>query len=615
MKKNLIALYVIAGMTVAACTNNSEQPELKPGNGSSDVFTAVIGQETRTSLDANNNVVWSNDDAITVFKMGGGVQDYSIVEGAGTTTAQFIAEGDVVSSGALDQNYAIYPSGDYTFENKVFQLDLSYLAKQAVNTTSFAEEQSLMTAKSGGSELKFYNALSMLQVNLCAYDLDAFTIKGIKVTADQPLAGKAAIDMSGETPVLTIAEDGSKEISLDIPEEGIVMNGECNHDLKGGHNFYILLPAGTYTNFRIAVDMLCVEEGTAADGGVEKFLTLAKSYETITLERSKINTFHRSIDALFSVNGTIYSDILEGYAANKNAESLEVKLERERVLYWPFFESKELQASEISLPINIDGQNKTVEFADPDGWPILINANDNPVTLKDLNCTGEISLMYFGVNSKTEYNTTYIDNLNMSNMKVNYWAAIRTATFVTGKSTISNSTITGSTISENDPWNGHSWKDVLHAPSEICYDLGINSQAIVNIYNSTIGKIYMFEHSNLYINEGSTVDYIFAHVNWNNGGTNGLTLNNGSYVKEIDSKSYASTRGSKVTINSGAKVDVFNIRGLLTSSASNSAVMTKISAGATIGKINFYNGKETVQETYNSVAEFLAVHPECELTE
>jgi len=518
MKKYLgLLAFPIMLMTGCRIENSLDVTPDNPDNNPVEkvlTFTGIINgtNNSRTAFGEYNKgeygVFWTEGDNISVYTKSGKQQQYDLTGGAGSAKGTFTFVDDVADITAPNAHYAVYPHAlnksdydyakghdyKYSFNNGILTLDLSNLAEQTYNPADdqagadkFQLTKSVMTAKSTDTTLKFENALAMLHVNICAGEeenFENFTVHEIKLTAGdgQPLWGAGAtIDMNGNNPKAVIpANPDQNVITLKLPEGGLVIEEDCaelgngnNYDSNynynlGGRDFYILLPAGTYGNFKLEAVVSCDQIGTAEEYKKHHEFTLTNFWKEITFERSYINSFHRHIDALISYNGTVYADILDANTAASNANSLELEIERQGKLYWPFFESLESDLSQVDKDVVLQGTetNRYLEIADPTCAPTYFTTlNNHTFTIKDVEFRGEISLLGLGHYYKhgaTSY-TTVLDNVTVDGIKVRKWAddTFRCAVFNYGSATLKNCTIKNSVCSENCPYllnDPYTWK-------------------------------------------------------------------------------------------------------------------------------------------------------------
>ena len=290
MKKLFAGFFAIASIAVVGCSHE----ESVTMNDRNEIFNGIIEMPmTRTSLGADGSTVWSDGDAVSIFKKSGYLQKYEVEAGGDAVATLKYADYSVKHNVNLTQNYAVYPHSEYhTIDSEGnLTLDLSFLAEQSYVENTFENGKSVMVAKSANSDLSFFNALSMLRVKLCSEAPGDYNIKSITLTsATKALNGMATVDMSKDKQpaVFTSSNATNKSITLNCDEE-IMLEELC--DGTGGHDFYILVPATTFP----ANDLTITIEGVDVNG---EDVTYSSTYPSVlTLERSGITTIHHEFEA------------------------------------------------------------------------------------------------------------------------------------------------------------------------------------------------------------------------------------------------------------------------------------------------------------------------------
>ena len=290
MKKLFAGFFAIASVAAVGCFH--EKPLTM--SDAEEVFKGVIEMPvTRTSLGADGSTVWSDGDAVSIFKKSGYMQKYQVEAGGDAMAILKYADYSAKHNANLNQNYAVYPHSEYhTIDSQGnLTLDLSFLAEQSYAENTFENGKSVMVAKSTNSDLSFFNTLSMLRVKLCSEAPGDINITSITLTsATKALNGVATVDMSGDKqPAVfssTAAENRSTTLNCD---ESVMLEVEC--DGTGGHDFYILVPAATFP----ANDLTVTVNGVDVNG---EEVTYSSTYPAVlTLVRSGITTIHHKFEA------------------------------------------------------------------------------------------------------------------------------------------------------------------------------------------------------------------------------------------------------------------------------------------------------------------------------
>ena len=281
MKRNLVLLFVGASMVMACQQNQIDVQQMED-----DVFYAAIGNDdqTKTTLDENNNVMWSANDQLTIFKKSSINSKYQVTSSsAGKTTGTFTKvyagnDDEFTAGGELDHNVAVYPyqeqltvsraddadlASRYEIEGMVLPEEQKYVAN------SFAEGAFPMAAVSLNNELVFRNVFGGIKLQLKG----AHKVTSIKIQGNdtEKLAGNAVLTVYADEdlkPALTMASDAVKSVTLD-----------CGDGVQ--------LTESSATEFIIALPPVLFSKGftatvTASDG------------QTYTVQTDKANTVLRS---------------------------------------------------------------------------------------------------------------------------------------------------------------------------------------------------------------------------------------------------------------------------------------------------------------------------------
>lgn len=252
MKKRMCQIAVIA-FAIIGC-QKTEIGNYEKITVASDFRGEVEGLlETKTTLDKNNNVRWSEGDQVIIFNgstLGG---KYQITEDSvGETSAGFEyiedAVGGFVSGSDIDHNIAFYPfsskvkcaKGDDKEPTESYELTkISIPSVQQYCEDSFGQETFPMVAVTSSVSdyrLTFKNVLGGMKLQLKGVcTVASITVKG---HAEEPLAGTAGIlaYVDGSAPELFLNDDAVTSVSLDCGNDGVELNAEIPTD------FIIALP-------------------------------------------------------------------------------------------------------------------------------------------------------------------------------------------------------------------------------------------------------------------------------------------------------------------------------------------------------------------------------------
>ena len=170
MKRNLLTFFV-AALALVACSQKQDytvEPDVTPES-----FKATVegfGADTRTSM-LTDQIIWENNDAISVFTGSDANKRYVIAEGAGSPLARFTrADNDFYSAQySFDANYAFYPYDASNSLRENGKLVFYAPQVQAWNYNSFAHGAFPMVAVTenrNDQDLYFRNLFGAVVVQL-----------------------------------------------------------------------------------------------------------------------------------------------------------------------------------------------------------------------------------------------------------------------------------------------------------------------------------------------------------------------------------------------------------------------------------------------------------------
>ena len=285
MKKNilLIAGSVLAFTAVSCSLEENTEP----------VVDSVVPMEftadataTRTAITEDNAVIWSEDDAISVFD---GAGNHKFTAGtAGSTTTKFSGEAE----SGKETYYALYPySADAFLAGTTIH---SVLPANQYSTADGTFDTMLAPAVAKAEEngnLIFHNVAGLVKFTFTGAGDRAD--KSISMTAaDQSLTGSYSVDMSGEA--FSAVATGSASAGETPAVSGITLTAK-EGNLAAGPYYLVALP-GTYSNIKISV---VLSDGAKLNGSVG----------TLDIEAGKIKP--TTID-LTEVQPTLYDKFMAG---------------------------------------------------------------------------------------------------------------------------------------------------------------------------------------------------------------------------------------------------------------------------------------------------------------
>lgn len=249
----LLSACVMLALGATSCQKENES------NNKDYQFTATVENCNNAKTTFNGNYIqWNQNDTVKIFGLVDRLYLATPEEDPWKATLRGIGD-PVIDMG--DRVVAIYPAS---------------LANNATNVTlpavQVTEDGNLMSnfpmlAITTDENLAFKNLFGALKIHL---KQTGATVSSIEITADSDINGKFDIDTTGENPEVTYADDGSCTTTL-----------VCNtpQDITNGHDFFIVMPAGNYSNLTLKIKN--------ADSEVEK---QSPAGATITIERSRYFT-------------------------------------------------------------------------------------------------------------------------------------------------------------------------------------------------------------------------------------------------------------------------------------------------------------------------------------
>lgn len=232
MKKSLIS--ILAMLLMASCQMTELVPEHMPADD--ELYASIESLEsTRTVMDENNNVLWSEEDQLVAF-MGTtlGIK-YQIKEQyVGTSTGGFSKieeqgnDDDLESGQEIDHNVVLYPHSTsvWCMKNDSNNPTQSYKLNVVLPETQVYEENSFgigvfpMIAVSTDNKLTFRNICGGLKLQFKGVD----KIKSIKLEGlgNEKISGKSTVVgyVNGIAPTITMASSDKSytHVTLDCGE-------------------------------------------------------------------------------------------------------------------------------------------------------------------------------------------------------------------------------------------------------------------------------------------------------------------------------------------------------------------------------------------------------------
>lgn len=257
MKK--IGFYVatlVAGV-LASCSNVED---IQTSQNEMEDFVAVVAEGgTRTVLDATDGkgVLWSNNDALAIFrKTGKGYNTkYVLKSGEGTSNATFSYAGVYSPTTStpnlvLENNYAVYPYAENITMTNEGIVNVTIPAEQTYAENTFDSNASFMFAAKDGNDLEFMNAHALLKVALTKMPGDDdYSIQSIKLSSEtKALSGAATIKMENGVPEVALSGT-NKDLTLNCTN-GVAVS---SLDAASAAVFYLVVTPGTYSDLKLTL--------------------------------------------------------------------------------------------------------------------------------------------------------------------------------------------------------------------------------------------------------------------------------------------------------------------------------------------------------------------------
>lgn len=240
MKRKIMGLMVILAMAVACQKNESFPLE-------ADTTLYATMEEvasTRTMLDDNNNVLWSESDQIVAFmKTSLGLKYQVTPESVGKTAARFtkISTGnpdDLYAGSELSHNVAYYPYSDIVNcmrSGENYEMSVILPTEQTYTANSFGNGSLPMVAVSEDNKITFRNVCGGMKLQL----------KGTQKVTSIKLEGKNGEKLSGAAKVTAYTDETKLAITM-APGASTSVSLNCGTGVQLNENtateFIIALP-------------------------------------------------------------------------------------------------------------------------------------------------------------------------------------------------------------------------------------------------------------------------------------------------------------------------------------------------------------------------------------
>lgn len=290
--KRLTVFTLIAVSMLPACTNEALQEKAANQNYS---FTARTdaGIKTRTCLgevlsNETYPLLWEKGDRIIIAPSGKPATSYYETQGRDNDVAEFRFISGLDGNAMPPENTALtalYPADAYKFTDGKHTINIP--ENQTYRKNDISSGTMPMIAGATSRELSFRNVCGILRLRLNTLEQD-IRLSSIKVAADKGLAGPIATFKG--TDVTWNNPDSETGHGITLSCDGVALSPEPE-------DFYIVLPPGNYSGFKIQLETEGPDKKTYRMDGV------------LEIERSAITTVNLD---LAQFHGGSMEDVTDG---------------------------------------------------------------------------------------------------------------------------------------------------------------------------------------------------------------------------------------------------------------------------------------------------------------
>lgn len=230
-----VACMATAALTAFSCSQEEFENSGRKGNITVNATFEGAGTDTRTTVNDEYKILWQDTDALGLF-CSNAESNYSntkleYASGAGQTSATF--NGSKPSGETAV--FSIYPyQQNMSVSGNTLTMTLPATLTN-YNGSSNGPMYAKVTNPDNLSALSFKHMAAMIKLTINKIPAEATTFK---IIASNNIASTCTVDLTAADPILTVASNGSKEITASFT---------ASNDIKS-RNFYIPLPTGTYSS-------------------------------------------------------------------------------------------------------------------------------------------------------------------------------------------------------------------------------------------------------------------------------------------------------------------------------------------------------------------------------
>ncbi len=303
MKKYFLAISIAALAT--ACMTEQE-PVLNnysyPAEIRARIDKEASSPDTKVYADEGFNVLWNNDDRISLFDRYTFNKEYYFTGETGANAGVFkeVNSEEVVAGNEIDYVYAVYPYNESTKISNSGALTLSLPAVQYYTPDSFGPGANVMVSATSDTNLLFKNLCGYLLLKLYGENVVVSSIS-IKGNNNEVLSGTAeVIATPGSTPSLSsLTSEESKCLTLSCTSQ-VALGASADEATL----FWLAVPPTTFTKgFTLTVtdiDGNTFEKSTGINYEIERNKTFRMEPLEVIIEKEEL--FPDPVN--LSLNGT-----------------------------------------------------------------------------------------------------------------------------------------------------------------------------------------------------------------------------------------------------------------------------------------------------------------------
>ena len=248
MKRSLV-IALLAGFAVCGCQKLETKEVVSGGKVFTAIMEAMAGDaiDTKTSMDADGNVLWKKGDQVSIFAGSALNEQYQVTDASdGKTAASLnpVSSSGFVGGGEIANNVAFYPyastagiaksGGSYVISDIALPT-IQHFANASFGNGAFP--MAALTNSASDYNLKFKNVLGGLKLQLKG----TAVISSITITGnnDDILCGAASVTVSNTAaPAIELTDATANTVTLNC-------GGGVRLDAETATTFIIALPPMT----------------------------------------------------------------------------------------------------------------------------------------------------------------------------------------------------------------------------------------------------------------------------------------------------------------------------------------------------------------------------------